>query len=180
VAPNLDFKRAMAPGGAYYPFQANIADIASVAASLLKYKKHEWILVAFEKARIIDLVWLNKGPDRTRVFLHLGYNAILNLLRSRQYDTVLFFHNHPNPDPSRYTMLYPSKEDHIFAKDVTTNLSQVPVNVLHFVCERGHFRKYHQSISESFIPIAPLVAKVDEMNGQGPLRNFLMHLENIF
>jgi hypothetical protein len=43
------FKKNMNPNGMFYEIDENLYSFPSIAAGLLKYKKHEWIIIAFEK-----------------------------------------------------------------------------------------------------------------------------------
>jgi hypothetical protein len=66
---NVDkiFKKKMNPNGKFYRIDEKLYHFPSTAAGLLKYKKHEWIIIAFEKNKNISICWLNKGFDRSRV-----------------------------------------------------------------------------------------------------------------
>ncbi|MCX5634319.1 MAG: hypothetical protein NTW55_00550 [Planctomycetota bacterium] len=48
---NPDFKKSLNPRGVFYQVDLPLCSAASIVAGLLKYKKHEWIVVAFEKQK---------------------------------------------------------------------------------------------------------------------------------
>ena len=60
---NKNFKKSMNPNGKFYQISEDLYTFPSLSAGLLKYKKHEWIIISFEKDRKISLIWLNKGFD---------------------------------------------------------------------------------------------------------------------
>jgi len=72
ITVNKEFKKRMNPNGAFYVINKSFFEFPAMAAALLKYKKHEWIIIAFEKDQKIDLVWLNKGFDRSGVSPYLS------------------------------------------------------------------------------------------------------------
>ena len=61
---DTEFKRRMKPDGRFYPANESLRDSPNVLAALLKYKKHEWIIAAFERNQRVILLWANKGFDR--------------------------------------------------------------------------------------------------------------------
>ncbi len=80
---SAEFKARMAPAGTFYPISCSLYKFPSVAAALLKYKKHEWIIIAFERAKQVERVWVNKGVDRTRVVLALPIAVTTAYCRAR-------------------------------------------------------------------------------------------------
>jgi len=58
VGFNVDkeFKKQMNPNGTFYRINEGLFEFPSIAAALLKYKKHEWIIIAFEKHKKIGLM----------------------------------------------------------------------------------------------------------------------------
>lgn len=180
VSVNLDFKKGMAAEGAYYNIQANLREFPSIAAALLKYKKHEWIIIGFEKDMKVPFVWLNKGPNNSQVASHLSYAGMVNHACSGNYSTVIVLHNHPNPDPSTYYMLSPSEQDKRSAKSLEDVLLPASVNLLEFVCERGGFHQFHRAIAPSFIPVETIKAAINSENNVSRRQNLGLHLERIF
>lgn len=66
----------MNPNGTFYRISENLFGFPSTATALLKYKKHEWIIIAFEKDKRAELIWLNKGFDRSGVSPYLPVGGI--------------------------------------------------------------------------------------------------------
>jgi hypothetical protein len=56
IGVSLEFKKNMAPNGKFYDVREQLSHFPSLAASLLKYKKHEWMLVAMEKDNQVKLL----------------------------------------------------------------------------------------------------------------------------
>ena len=180
VNPNAGFKNAMAARGAFYPVEAGLSWFPSFAAALLKHKKHEWIIIAFERAKKVDLMWLNKGSDRTCVAPHLSMGAIVQRAQAKCCASVLVFHNHPNPDPSRFDMLCASAQDHHRAALLRDVALPAGVNLLEFVCERGRFLEYHRSVAPAFFPLEVFTDSAAAENGRSSLHNLRLHLERLF
>jgi len=67
VNVDMTFKKRMNPNGKFYQFNEVLYEFPSIAAGLLKYKKHEWSIIAFERETKIFLIWLNKGSDNSSV-----------------------------------------------------------------------------------------------------------------
>lgn len=61
-------KKAMKAQGEFVACDLVYRDAPARVAGLLKYKKHEWIVVAFINSLHVRQLWWNKGPDRTRVW----------------------------------------------------------------------------------------------------------------
>jgi hypothetical protein len=108
---DLHFKKNMAANGSIYNISENLFEFPALAAGLLKYKKHEWIIVAFERNKRVDKLWLNKGLDGSQVHFGLSLPRIRELAVDGEYSSVLVFHNHPNPDPSHYSTAGASAKD---------------------------------------------------------------------
>ena len=53
---NKNFKKIMNPNGKIYQINESLFEFPSIAAALLKYKKHEWIIIAFEKNKNINSI----------------------------------------------------------------------------------------------------------------------------
>ena len=172
-----EFKRKMRPDGKFYHSFDELIKFPSIAAGLLKYKKHEWIIIAFEKNKVIDLLWLNKGFDRTCVSSALSAHTLLKISRENDYTSVLIFHNHPNSDPDYYDCSKPSDQDVVSAQSYSNELNRYGINVIEFVCERGRHYQYFSSITESFLPLKGFMDSIAQKNGRSWLQNLLLHIE---
>ncbi len=172
-----EFKRKMKADGKFYQISKILFEFPSIAAGLLKYKKHEWIIVAFEKNRKVDLLWLNKGIDRNTVSSSLSADKISQIGKDNNYSSILIFHNHPNPNPNRYDGTKPSKEDIASARYYSQTLSGTGLNLIEFVCERGRHHHYFSSTVESFLPIKGFEKLIMQKNGLSRFQNLLLHIE---
>lgn len=177
---NRDFKKAMNPDGHFRVVAEPLFNWPSLAAAMLKYKKHEWIVVAFERGQRVDLVWVNKGIDRTQVALHLPTDRIAQLSKQGGYVSILVSHNHPNPNPELYDFRHASQQDFRFANALAGALNAEGLNLIKFVCERGRHYEYFRSISESFIPLSDIVGEITGANGVARLSNLALHLKRVF
>jgi hypothetical protein len=180
VSVNLEFKKGMAAEGSYYNIHTTMREFPSIAAALLKYKRHEWIVIGFEKDQKIDCVWLNKGPNNRQVTSHMSFAGMAYHAHSGKHTTVIVLHNHPNPDPQKFYMLVASEQDKRSAKTLEDILSSASVNLLEFICERGRFREFHRAIAPSFISVKAIIAAITVENNVSRGRNFQLHLERLF
>lgn len=177
---NMEFKKKMNPRGAFYCVNENLSSFPSVAAGLLKYKKHEWVILGFEKNKTIELMWTNKGINKEAVTIHLATEQILTKCKDCDYSSVLIFHNHPNSDPHYQDCSSPSEQDIISAQTYSDILNNCGINLVEFVCERGAHYKYHFSESDIFLPAAEFAKKIHEINGTSKIHNLSLHTERVF
>lgn len=175
-----NFKKQMNPNGKFYQIREDLRFFPSVAAGLLKYKKHEWIIIAFEKDRIISKIWLNKGSNRASVPIFLSIQNLINVSKKDRYNSVMIFHNHPNSDPNYYNCNKPSSTDVKLAKEYGYELKKNGINLLEFVCERGKHYRYYTEYSDNFFHVSDFIKEVNTVKNQSKSRNFLMHFERIF
>jgi hypothetical protein len=177
---NSQFKKSMNSSGQFYQIQEGLYDFPSIASALLKYKKHEWAIIAFEKNRSIDLIWINKGEDKSSVQIKLNTESMIHYSKTNDYSSILIFHNHPNSNPSYYDCTKPSEQDVILAKEYANELNQNGYNLLEFVCERGKHYEYFSSISDKFLPIMNYKTDIENLNNISKYQNLKLHCERIF
>ncbi len=177
---NIEFKKNMDSKGNFYTIDETLYRFPSLVASLLKYKKHEWIIIGFEKERNVDLIWLNKGYNRESVSSYLGVDHLIRIAKADQYKSILIFHNHPNSNPNYYSLRKPSKQDIVSAEYYKDELNSEGINLIEFVCERGKFYEYFFSTADTFFPLTGFVSKLHEVNGKTRLKNLTLHIERCF
>ena len=175
-----EFKKRMNPDGKVYEIYEEISLFPSTAAALLKYKKHEWIIIAFEKQKYIDLIWLNKGFDRSNVSPYLSLEDIVDIAKRENHTSVFIFHNHPNTNPNYYDCSKPSITDIESAKEFAALLNRNNINLVEFVCERGMHYEYFLSTSSSFLPLSDFLSAIYNVNGLSKLKNLSLHVDRIF
>ena len=173
----LEFKSRMKREGEFARVDLPTDCVASWAASLLKYKKHEWILVAFLAGRVCPLVWYNKGLDRTQVSLYLSPDSMRGFAKGIGAETVLVFHNHPNPDPHRYNCTRPSGQDIQSAGHLGSHLTQAGMSLVEYVCERGTPYRYYVAVGDRLLPVAPFAEAVRRANRKSWWTHVGLHLE---
>ena len=179
---NVDknFKKRMNPNGKFYGIDERLYNFPSTAAGLLKYKKHEWIIIAFEKNKKISICWLNKGFDSSSVSPYLAVHDLIDIAEREGYATVLIFHNHPNSNPNHFDCSKPSHQDIKSANERAPKLNSSGVNLLEFVCERGKHHQYFAKYSDLFLPISEFLDVVRSQNGKTKFGNLSLHLARIF
>lgn len=174
------FKQKMPAGGGWLNFDCSIEAWPATAAALFKYKKHEWIIVAFLHGRRVSRLWINKGADNVSVTLLLNPQLLLEECCRGDFSSIFFHHNHPNPAPGKLYMLLPSGQDVAFAARYAGVLAAGGINVFQFVCERGRFRCFHSQVAEQFMPIAGFCEEVARRNNVSRYSNFGLHMERVF
>lgn len=177
---NKEFKKRMNPNGAFYRMSESLFEFPAIAAALLKYKKHEWIIIAFEKDKKVESIWLNKGFDRSGVSPYLSVEDIAKICKQENQISILIFHNHPNINPNYYDCRRPSDKDIKSANEFAQVLNRNGINLLEFVCERGRHYKYFLSPADTFLPLREFVEAIDKANGQSKFKNLSLHFERIF
>ncbi len=170
-------KKAMRSEGEFIGCDVRFTDLPARVAGLLKYKKHEWIVVAFVRSFRASMLWWNKGPDRYTVASFLEMGSLLDATRTFRSDTIVVFHNHPNPNPSMYRMDGPSGQDLRSASNYDRVLANHSVSLLEFVCERGIPHLYYASFSDSAAPMGPILDEIKNLNGTGILKNYFLRKE---
>ncbi len=173
-------KKAMPPYGSFFTVNWKLQVAPPIAASFLKFKKHEWIMIAFEKERIVSYVWMNKGLDSKSVGLGIQIERVQAICRQSGYKSVLLFHNHINSRPSSYTTGVPSQLD----QETTNNWAQIlngsDISLLAYICERGVPYRFLLRVPDSFFPISNFIDEISELNGVSWFDNFPLHMERIF
>lgn len=177
---DVDIKRAMPAKGGWVAFDCPLELWPSTAAALFKYKKHEWVIVAFVHGRRVTRLWINKGADSVSVVLPLGPQPLLEECRRGGYSSVFFHHNHPNPSPREFYMLVPSAQDKSFAETYAAALLSGGINTFQFICERGRFHCFHSRVADTFMPTSQFAGAVARQNGVSRQANLALHTERLF
>lgn len=176
---NMDFKKRMSAKGKIYKFSEHLYDLPAIAAGLLKYKKHEWIIVAFEKNQKVDLMWVNKGQDNRFVGLALDFNQIINIAKENKYTSIITFHNHPNSNPNSYNCTKPSSVDLETANNWGEICKENDINLVEYICERGIAYRYYLKIINEFYNIDLIIKEIEQLNDKSSEKNFELHKERM-
>ena len=176
---NKEFKKKMNSRGKFYYINYKLQEFPSIAAALLKYKKHEWSIIAFEHEKNIFQIHCNKGSDKRNVTSTLTISNIIKIARIKKMTSILSFHNHPNPNPSRYRINLPSNQDIISATYRASLLNDRGLNLISFVCERGRPYEYFISTSNNFIPLKEFIKDINNLNDTSKFVNLKLHIERI-
>jgi hypothetical protein len=170
-------KKAMKSLGEFVGCDLGYHDVPARIAGLLKYKKHEWIVIAFINSFHVRHLWWNKGPDGTSVWPFLRGHSMKAAIRTLRPDSIAILHNHPNPDPSRYRTNIPSEADIRAACFHDNEFSKHGISLLEFICERGGPHLYYASFSDSVVPVEPIIDEIQEINGTGIFKNYSLRKE---
>ena len=174
LGPTKSFKSSLKPSGQFYNSRIPLSDFPSYVANLLKGKKHEWLVVAFVKEYIVEGFYANKGYNNQSVGFNIGFDDIMNICKKNGYQTIMCFHNHPNSNPQYYSTLIASNQDKISAQELTRIALQNNINVLEFVCERGHFLEYWRCFSDNYFPIS---ASFNCISAENSVKENYYHLQ---
>lgn len=170
-------KKAMKSHGEFVRCDLRYRDAPARIAGLLKYKKHEWIVIAFINVFHVRHLWWNKGPDGTMVWSFLQEHSLRAAIKSLKPDSIAILHNHPNPDPSYYRMNIPSEADLRSAGFYDAEFSTHGISLLEFICERGVPHLYYASFGDSVVPINPIIEEIGGINGTGLFKNYSLRKE---
>ncbi len=165
------FKKNMDATGSFYNVDIELFCLPATIASWLKGKKHEWIIVAFEKGKKVDLIWMNKGFDNEEVCIFLDDVQIKTIALDHQYNSILIFHNHPNG------VLSASNQDYIHARTYAQFLNDINVNLIDFVCATGVYHEYSRFVVDSFMCKDKFIAKIQKENDISTANNISLHKE---
>jgi hypothetical protein len=171
VAADASKKKAMKASGQFVRCDLGFSQLPSSIAGLLKYKKHEWVVLVFVKDLHAEYLWWNKGQDGTSVSPHLRGGYLDNALRLHKPDMVVRLHNHPNPDPLKYRVNQPSSQDLTSAEYFSNLLSQQGIAFMDFVCERGVPYLYYAFLSSRSAPIDEFIKNISKINDSGIFAN---------
>lgn len=178
---NNDFKKKMKSKGCFYRVDELLFNFPSLVGGLLKYKKHEWIIVAFEKDKQIEYFWTNKGYDNMSASIYLSVDDMVKMAKSNKYGSILIFHNHPADNPQYYfKYLTPSEKDILHTVETAKILNNHDINLLDFTCERGFLHRYNLSPFNNFYPIIDFIKAIKKINNTSKLKNLSLHTERIF
>lgn len=180
LSVDREFKKRMNSSGKFYNINKTLFSFPSTVAALLKYKKHEWFIIGFERNKLIDLIWLNKGFDNASASLHISLTEIARTAKQKNHTSVLIFHNHPNSNPNYYSCTKPSDVDLISAKKTMQVLNSSDINLLEFVCERGKHYEFFLSVTDTFFPLLDYINSIFKENDQSKFGNLSLHFERLF
>ena len=163
---NAKQKKAMRAGGEFVQCDLDYKTAPAWVAAMLKYKKHEWVVIGFICSFRVKALWWNKGPNRNKVRPFLSGYALDSAIDSLNPDAIAILHNHPNPNPGMYVMNRPSQQDLRSAEYFKNQVvSKNNVSLLEFVCERGVPHLYFAAFPDREIPIQPITEQIQAVNG---------------
>jgi hypothetical protein len=174
---NKRFKSTMRATGQLCGADEKLQEFPAIASALLKYKKHEWVIIAFEKDKQIRYLWINKGFDNQSASVSIGLEAMAGFPANGRFSSVLMFHNHPNSNPRFYSCSKASPADLQATEAFSRLLETKGINHIAFVCERGDFFKYFENYSRAFFPLKSYVRIISNIDRTVPGNNYRLHKE---
>jgi len=176
---DADEKKAMKSDGQFVVCDLAFYEAPARIAGLLKYKKHEWIVVAFIHAQRMTKLWWNKGPDGTKVWLLLHEKALLRAISLLRPEAIAILHNHPSSSLEFLTGINsePSEADLRSAGYYDGEFSKFGIHLFEFICYRGVPHLYYAGFDNNIIPLEPILAEINGVNGKGVLRNYRLRIE---
>ena len=176
VNPNQ--KKAMRPKGQFVRCDLNYNMAPAWIAAMLKYKKHEWIVIGFICSFRVRMLWWNKGPNRATVWSFLSGRNLDAVIEKLKPDAIAVLHNHPNPNPGAYSMYRPSDQDLKSAANLQNEIvSKHNVSLLEFVCERGVPYLYYAAFPNREVPLQPIMQQIQVLNGARTMANYKLRKE---
>ena len=180
VSVNPDVKSRLKPTGTYYEMSEPLTKWPGLAAGLLKYKKHEWIMIALERQEEVILLWVNKGANNTSVNLLVPITELISRARANGCTSILACHNHPNSNPRLFNCTNPGQTDVNTSVNWSSLAKAAGLNLVEFICERGNYYEYCRSITDVFHPVTQFIAEINATNGSSWSKNLGLHCERIF
>lgn len=168
---NKDFKSALNKNGQLYNCAESLNNFPSVASALLKGKKHEWIIFAFAKNKMVYSFYTNKGNDSQSVAPNLSSDYINKIAKDGGADLILEFHNHPN------AVLSASQQDITSAKYFGKLFTENRINYLAFVSGTGRFNQYGWWFTDDFFNINNYLENIKKDNGTSRRKNYDLRKE---
>lgn len=175
--PDIRFKSKLKPDGNFYPLSLSIEQVPSYVANLLKYKKHEWVVLVFLTDRVAKFIWANKGVDKTAVSTLLSYDLVVRMAIDNDCNVIMKFHNHPASEPHLYRYNTPSKQDRRSADVLSEVLANHGISCTMHVCERGRAYRYYRTVALQLFPLDGVQKQVASLNGTSVWQNIRLHLE---
>ena len=170
-------KKAMKSQGEFVPCDLAYHGTPARIAGLLKYKKHEWIVIVFINSHRAHQLWWNKGPDGTTVWSFLRDHPLKSAIEAFKPDAIAMLHNHPNPNPSKYRVNLPSSADLRSASLYDAEFSKHGISLLEFICDRGVPHLYYAGFADSVVPIKPIIEEIGRINGTNLFKNYSLQKE---
>lgn len=171
IDADKDFKKGLSASGKFYRVSEHLNSFPSLAASLLKGKKHEWRIIGFASKTDVIGIWANKGDNNNSVSLSVSVNDIIKLAKEYQADTILDFHNHTN------AVFQASETDINSAAYLGDTFLNSNLNYFAFVVARGKFKQYAWWVLDTIFSIDKYLEAIKKNNGKGIFINYDLNME---
>lgn len=158
----------------------NLREFPSISSALLKSKKHECVIIGFEKNKKIEFVRFGQDTNRSGLSRTLPFNKIAESAKKENMSSVLVFHNHSESHDTNKNYMEPSDQDLISANDLALTLDRNGVNLIEFMCYKRMYSEYFSSISDSFLPLKGFIEDIHMTNGKSRFKNLTLHIDRLF
>jgi hypothetical protein len=167
-------KDFMEVDGGFIKVDIDRANITTAASYMLKYKRHEWLIIAFEKNNKIDLIWANKGESH---FVPILLNVLdqIDISNRYKYQSVYLFHNHPRFklfNEKRLNSLkkvfdlfrvHPSQRDIDTMQTFSEIYKRYDINMISYICGNTQVNPLFFSISKKLLPFEIIEKEVSDL-----------------
>ena len=177
TAIQAEAKKIMKIEGEMIRSSLDFYSVPSYIAGFLKYKKHEWIAVAFISKKVMKAVWWNKGPDNESTNLKLSHRKFIQTIHRYNADAIAMFHNHPNSISSYWPISIPSETDLVSARTMQHFFMSKSITLLEFICERGVPKLYYAAFPTAINPLDDMIAKINYLNRKSVISNYKLRRE---
>lgn len=163
---NMDFKKSMPASGRLFEINESIEEFPCIAAGLLKWKKHEWIIFGCSRAGRVIAMWMNKGFSNSAVSPFVNTEELITLANQLGADTILDIHNHPNASHIA------SKQDQLSASCFGEQFVAYGLSYVAFIAEKGLPYEYACWVTDDFYPLDFYLSQIKVLNGTSRLVNY--------
>ena len=158
----------------------NLREFPSISSALLKNKKHECVIIGFEKNKKIEFVRFEQDTSRSDLSAILPFNEIAERAKKENMSSVLVLHNHSASHLTNKNYMEPSDQDLISANDLALTLDRNGVNLIEFMCDKKRYSEFFSSISDSFLPLKGFIEDIQMTNGESKFKNLTLHIDRLF
>ncbi len=157
------YRSSLDAGGRLDNLNIPIDKIPLFLADLLKFKRHEWIAFVFCDEKDGKYIWLNKGPDNTKVWSFVSEQSLLDFAQKHNCNTIIEFHNHPHTTGDGF-LLGASKQDLYSTELLNKYFNDNGISFISGLCSQGYFLIYGYEFHENSCPVEMRMNSLIEYN----------------
>jgi len=161
---NPDYRQFLSSGGRWDEISVPYNKALAMAAELIRYKRHEWLILILASNTKCRFIWANKGNNNMSCYLSGTFDDIIEKAIQNGCGTIIDFHNHPCTVDFQGA-LSPSDTDMNTAAKWAEKARAAGLNYICAVGVRGQFSVYYSSFDESIYPKSCTVEYIESQNG---------------